>query len=253
MTEPNPDWPEIEQEYRAGIESVRSIAAKYGIDESRVRQKAKANGWQRDVSGDVRRRVKRALLVDQAGLRTEPPRGDPPQNGSAETAESPELDEAIIDGVTKTSVEVSRRHRTGLGKLRLAAEKLIDMLETYMGEIEAEPVADDPQKALKDRRAGLLLGERDTAVTVTSKLGGVLARLIPLERMVYGITEAQSGQDAAKEVPRKPVTPAEMMAAARAGIAAAEPYDKPAGDPGAIGAKGNGKGLIRITSQENPQ
>lgn len=55
------DWIEIEGRYRAGQQSIRSIALEFSVSEALVRKKAKRNGWLRDPGGVVRERVAAAF------------------------------------------------------------------------------------------------------------------------------------------------------------------------------------------------
>lgn len=41
------DWKAIERDYRAGVMSVREIAKWYGLSDTAIHKKAKADGWQR--------------------------------------------------------------------------------------------------------------------------------------------------------------------------------------------------------------
>lgn len=59
------DWLAIEGEYRAGVRSLRKIAAEHGASEANIRKQAKKNGWVRDPSG-VKREMVRAALAGSA-------------------------------------------------------------------------------------------------------------------------------------------------------------------------------------------
>ena len=49
-----PDWEACERDYRAGQLSIRHLATKHDIPESTIRSRAKAEGWQRDLTDEVR-------------------------------------------------------------------------------------------------------------------------------------------------------------------------------------------------------
>lgn len=49
-----PDWEAIERAYRAGSLSIRSIAEKHDTKEGTIRSRAKKNGWQRDLTEQVK-------------------------------------------------------------------------------------------------------------------------------------------------------------------------------------------------------
>lgn len=52
-----PDWIAIEGAYRAGVQSLRDIAKRYGTKEGTIRSRAKKNGWVQDATGTKRRIV----------------------------------------------------------------------------------------------------------------------------------------------------------------------------------------------------
>lgn len=52
-----PDWIAIEGAYRAGTQSLREIAKRYGTAEGTIRSRAKKHGWVQDAAGTKRRIV----------------------------------------------------------------------------------------------------------------------------------------------------------------------------------------------------
>ena len=52
-----PDWISIEGAYKAGVQSLRDIAKRYGTKEGTIRSRAKKNGWVQDATGTKRRIV----------------------------------------------------------------------------------------------------------------------------------------------------------------------------------------------------
>lgn len=49
-----PDWEAIERAYRAGAGSLRALAQAHGTKEGTIRSRAKTQGWQRDLTEQVR-------------------------------------------------------------------------------------------------------------------------------------------------------------------------------------------------------
>lgn len=45
-----PDWERIELDYRAGVKTLRQIAGEHGITHAAIAKRAKAQGWERDLS-----------------------------------------------------------------------------------------------------------------------------------------------------------------------------------------------------------
>lgn len=66
---PTVDWEAVEREYRAGLRSLRDIAAEYGCTEGAIRKKAKAQEWERDISVKVAAKVE--ALVRKQEVRSE--------------------------------------------------------------------------------------------------------------------------------------------------------------------------------------
>ena len=56
------DWDAIEREYRAGQLSVRQIARQYEISDKVIRNRAKALGWERDLTDQVTAKVRSDLV-----------------------------------------------------------------------------------------------------------------------------------------------------------------------------------------------
>jgi len=52
-----PDWIAIEGAYRAGVQSLRDIAKRFGTKEGTIRSRAKKHGWVQDATGTKRRIV----------------------------------------------------------------------------------------------------------------------------------------------------------------------------------------------------
>lgn len=52
------DWEAIERAYRAGAGSLRALAETYGTKEGTIRSRAKAQGWQRDLTEQARTATK---------------------------------------------------------------------------------------------------------------------------------------------------------------------------------------------------
>lgn len=57
----NADWLAIEAHYRAGAQSVNSLAKEHGVSEGTIRARAKKHGWMRDPEGAKRELVKAAM------------------------------------------------------------------------------------------------------------------------------------------------------------------------------------------------
>ena len=62
-----PDWERIELDYRAGVKTLRQIAGEHGITHAAIAKRAKAQGWERDLSLKIQakadQRVTKAMVT----------------------------------------------------------------------------------------------------------------------------------------------------------------------------------------------
>ena len=56
-SKPTRDWEAIERDYRAGVLSLREIAAEHDLTEAAIRKRAKRDGWSRDLSAKIQARA----------------------------------------------------------------------------------------------------------------------------------------------------------------------------------------------------
>ena len=160
---PGFDWEAIEREYRAGLFSVREIARKHGLSETAIRKRAKAEGWERALADEVRRRAREKLV-----------RSDGSQNGSQEPRAN---DREIIEAAADIAVNVQLTHRKDLNQLRAIGS----ILATRLAQILNGETPDGP-----------CLGAKETPGDLFEKLARVKSRLIPLERQAHNLDAVES-------------------------------------------------------------
>lgn len=167
------DWEAIEREYRAGQLSLREIARVYGCSDTAIRKKAKANGWERDLSAKVRAKVRTKLVRDK--VRTQ--------------ALS---EKEIVEVAAETGFQVSALHRKDIKRFRKLANKLLAELE---GQTDGAEVLGQARSALKQGDMGVLAAavQKITAlperIKGASLLAGTLKNLITLERQAFNLDE----------------------------------------------------------------
>lgn len=179
MAKPKTDWEAIEREYRAGMLSVREIARQYGVTDTAIRKRAKAEGWERDLSQKVREAA-RAKLV----------RADGSREGSQERRAN---DAQAVDFAAERQVEVVRQHRTAIGRGRDLTLRLLDELDastTRVGELEAMIEEETRGDSNSTRRNSMMravsLGGR---ATVMRDLSTAAKNWIALERQAFNMDE----------------------------------------------------------------
>ncbi|MDN7413543.1 hypothetical protein QZM42_34010 [Burkholderia vietnamiensis] len=184
-----PDWERIEADYRAGLLSVREIAASQGISHTAINKRAKAEGWERDLSKRIQ--AKADALVSKREVSKEV---------SAETIVS---DRAIVEANAEVIARIRLAHRGDIARSRKVAMLLLDELEAVtndpelferLGELVLDTGSDAESKLMEVyRRVTSAAGRIDSM----KKLAETLKTLIGLEREAYSIaTETGAGSAA---------------------------------------------------------
>ncbi|RQR87713.1 MULTISPECIES: hypothetical protein [unclassified Burkholderia] len=176
-----PDWERIEADYRAGVLSVREIAASQGISHTAIQKKAKAEGWERDLAKRIQ--DKAAALVAKREV------------ASQVATEKAATERAIVDANADLLAHVQLTQRKDVSRARSLAMALLAELEAETGDIElfeqlGEMLRSDDEKG-QDKRNDLYQKVISSAGRVDSmkKLADTLKTLITLEREAYGLAE----------------------------------------------------------------
>lgn len=181
------DWERIEAQYRANTLSLREIASEHGITEGAIRKKAKAEGWERDLSAKVK--AKADALVRKEQVRNEVRK------------EATESEKQVVEIEAQVQARIRLSHRKDIERNRNLLRKLVDELEQQTDNMDLlrklGEIMYDPDEKGKDRlnevyHAVISLPER----TKTMKaLGETLKVLIGLEREAYGIAAQEQAAD----------------------------------------------------------
>ncbi|UCL84510.1 hypothetical protein [Pseudomonas sp. HS-18] len=187
MTEKKPiDWERIEQLYRAGVLSVREIAAACGPSHVAIHKRAKREGWTRDLSGKIKEKAD-SLVNTQV------------VNTSVNT-EKALTERAIVDANAKVIADIRIAHRTDIGRSRELANKLLDELEDLTEErgtlrelIEQLKENDDVDTAMLELASKM--SSLPSRTKTMKELAETLKHLILLERQAYGMDQAPEEED----------------------------------------------------------
>jgi hypothetical protein len=180
------DWERIEVEYRAGVKSLREMAAEHGISHVAIKKRADKDGWARDLSAKVQAKadalVNKALVTAQVN------------------AETKITEQVTIEVGAKALADVKLAHRRDIGRGRALTMRLLAELEhqtaspdlfDQLGELMVEPDKPEDSEAQKERQRKLreayqrvlsLPGRADTL----KKLADALRILIDKEREAFG-------------------------------------------------------------------
>ena len=189
-----PDWERIELDYRAGVMSLREIAAQHpDTNHVAIARKAKSEGWTRDLSERIK--AKAEDLVTRAAVTADV------------TAARAVTEKQVVEANALDQASVRLAHRKDIQRKRSIVARLMDELEAQvgpenaalladLGEIMREP-DDNGQDKLNDLyRKIISLPERaKTAKT----LAETLRITVDMERQAFGMDA--KGADATPGAP----------------------------------------------------
>jgi hypothetical protein len=188
-----PDWERIELLYRAGLLSVREIAASQGITHGAINKRAKRDGWERDLKAKVK--AKADALVSKSLVSTQV---------STDTKLAERLE---VDANAQVIANVRISHRTDIGRSRRLLNLLLDELE---GLTEEQGTLKELIAQLKDEGEGGEGAEMSDVLALANKMSSLPSRtktmkdmaetlktLVALERQAYDLENAGSDDPAA--------------------------------------------------------
>lgn len=184
MTTKQPDWEAIERAYRAGALSIRTIADRNGISDTAIRKKAKASGWVRDLSEQVRKEVRNKLV-----------RGEVRDGQCA----NPERDAEIVEEAAEEGATVVRSHRRDIRKAPNLANLLMDDLLTTIQ--QRESIEDAIEEETRDDSNGMRRANMLGAVSLPSnaktlfQLSSAMKNLQVLERQAFNLDDKEQSSD----------------------------------------------------------
>jgi hypothetical protein len=162
MSQPEPDqpkrrifdWEAIEQDYRAGLMSLRQIAAAHGLKaEASIRQKAKLLGWTRDLGSKIRAAVDAELVrAESAGRK-------------------PATEYEYVQAAAEVRVNISQAQRKRIAHWLAIVDRFTEQFEKLSKETPT---------SMLDARA---------VVDIAEKAAGAIAKLTLLERQAYALDE----------------------------------------------------------------
>jgi predicted DNA-binding protein YlxM (UPF0122 family) len=186
----SPDWERIEHLYRAGLLSVREIAASCGVSHVAIHKRAKRDGWVRDLSAKIQ--AKADALVNSELVNREV------------TKETLVTERGIVEANAQVIANIRIGHRTDIGRYRRLANKLLDELEgltdnrdlfDQLGELLQSPDDNGVDKLNDLYRKVIDLPSRTKTL---KELGETLKNLITLERQAYDVGAEQPNDDRSK-------------------------------------------------------
>jgi hypothetical protein len=188
-----PDWERIELLYRAGLLSVREIAASQGLTHGAINKRAKRDGWERDLKAKVK--AKADALVSRSLVSTQV---------STDTKVAERLE---VDANAQVIAGIRISHRTDIGRSRRLLNLLLDELE---GLTEEQGTLKELIAQLKDDDEGaemsdvLALAKKMSSLPSRTKtmkeMAETLKTLVAMERQAYDLESAAEEDPAASNL-----------------------------------------------------
>lgn len=132
------DWNGPEQDYRAGILTLRQIGALHGVTHTAVRKRAKASGWNRDLTVRVRQRTEEKLALRAA---VAPATGD--WFPVPVSKESKARAEFAVECSSEIAARVRLKHRDRIAQAGALFDALLLKLEREIRPADGETSAPD--------------------------------------------------------------------------------------------------------------
>lgn len=177
------DWERVENDYRAGLLSVREIASHAGVSHTAIQKRAKAEGWERDLSAKIKAKAD-ALVAKREVAK------------SVATATAA-TDRVLIEANAQVIADVRTAHRVDIQRFRQLCLSMLAELEAETANLElfqqlGEILRSDDDKG-QDKRNDLYAKVISSAGRIDSlkKLSETLKHLVGLEREAYGIGEGE--------------------------------------------------------------
>jgi hypothetical protein len=183
-----PDWERIEADYRAGVLSLREIAAAHpGVSHVTIKKRADKAGWARDLSAKIK--AKAEALVNKA------------QVNDAVNAGAAVSERATIEANALAVVSVRLEHRADIRRSRALVNKLLQELEDVTDQpglaeqiVDAMTSDEDESPEVRQQRRRRLQDLLDRVVALPARVGTMkglaesMRILITLEREAWGLS-----------------------------------------------------------------
>lgn len=179
------DWLGIQKAYSAGIRTTRDIGQEFGISHVAINERAKKDGWVRDLSAKIRAKADEKLTKDFL----------PGKVTRLDLVSERKLIEANAD----VQVVIRQEHRQSIKTARQVVDGLLSVLvqegelAEHMGELkkvlDATPATSKEFKERQERltelfKQAMAFGEQVKGIKA---LVDALKSLVEMERLAYGI------------------------------------------------------------------
>lgn len=181
------DWERIESDYRAGVLSLREIAAANGITHGAINKRAKRDGWSRDLAAKIKSKADE--LVSRQVV------------SAAVSTERAVSDRQIIEANAERIAQVRGEHRADITRMRALVLRLLGECEAESGDPVLFAKLGDMLRQPDDNGQDRLNDLYQKAISLPQRIKGVkelaetLKVLVAMEREAYGLAEKEALAD----------------------------------------------------------
>jgi len=119
------DWEACERDYRTSQMTLRELASKHGCSHGRIAQRAKNEGWSRDLTGAIRQATDAKLIEASVN--------------SLLTSQANQATQSLTNVVmaaAEVNTQVILKHRTGLNRITAIKSQLLEQIEQAASNME---------------------------------------------------------------------------------------------------------------------
>lgn len=182
------DWDAVERDYRTSQMTLREMAAKHGCSHGRIAQRAKAEGWSRDLSGAIKQATDAKLIEASVSSLLTTQANQATQELTNVVMVAAEVNTRVIMAHRHGLNQITEVKQQLLNQIRQAAANMVDLAEV----IEMVRNPDDNGMDRANDALKKAMG-RSALVDDLKKLADVDEKVRKGEREAFGLgTEADT-------------------------------------------------------------
>ncbi|MGS3188750.1 hypothetical protein AB2888_10875 [Escherichia coli] len=181
-----PDWEAIETAYRTGSQSVREIAAQFGISHAAISKRAKKESWDRDLQARIQAKADALVTKREVTKKV--------------TTEKAVTERQIVEANAEVIANVRMEHRSDIRRARTLTNSLLEELESECSDVDALNQLGELLRREDDKGTDKLNDLYHKIISLPGRvkamkdLADSLKNLIALERQAYSLDDPDAGK-----------------------------------------------------------
>lgn len=181
-----PDWEAIETAYRTGSQSVREIAAQFGISHAAISKRAKKESWDRDLQARIQAKADALVTKREVTKKV--------------TTEKLVTERQIVEANAEVIANVRMEHRGDIRRARTLTNSLLAELESECSDVDALNQLGEMLRREDDKGMDKLNDLYHKIISLPGRvkamkdLADSLKNLIALERQAYSLDDPDAGK-----------------------------------------------------------